>query len=153
MKLHDVLPPGFTYWILEWDILIIELSDYGYQTVIFFCYRTIGISNIVLANSRNYRPIGYWIKASVYRISDSEKTIGCPPLPDTDSHKVLLTYVEYRAVSDVFQNIDPPLPSPPSECVLPRTRTRTQWNGPHRWGRVSQISTATAFGTEENTVI
>ncbi len=31
------------------------------------------------------------------------------------------TYVEYRAVSDVFQNIDPPPgpPSPPSECVLP----------------------------------
>jgi hypothetical protein len=26
-------------------------------------------------------------------------------------HKVL-TYVEYRAVSDVFQNIDPPPPSP-----------------------------------------
>ncbi len=40
------------------------------------------------------------------------------------SHKVL-TYVEYRAVSGVFQNIDPPHPSPPSECVLP----------PHqRWG-------------------
>jgi hypothetical protein len=36
-------------------------------------------------------------------------------------HKVL-TYVEYRAVSDVFQNIDPPLPSPPSECVLPPVR-------------------------------
>jgi hypothetical protein len=32
-------------------------------------------------------------------------------------HKVL-TYVEYRAVSGVFQNIDPPTPSPPSECVL-----------------------------------
>ncbi len=38
----------------------------------------------------------------------------------------VLTYVEYRAVSGVFQNIDPPPPSPPSECVLP----------PHqrRWG-------------------
>ncbi len=32
-------------------------------------------------------------------------------------HKVL-TYVEYRAVPGVFQNIDPPPPSPPSECVL-----------------------------------
>jgi hypothetical protein len=31
----------------------------------------------------------------------------------------ILTYVEYRAVSGVFQNIDPPTPSPPSECVLP----------------------------------
>ncbi len=40
------------------------------------------------------------------------------------SHKVL-TYVEYRAVSGVLQNIYPPPPSPPSECVLP----------PHqRWG-------------------
>jgi hypothetical protein len=29
-------------------------------------------------------------------------------------------YVEYRAVSGVFQNIDPPHPSPTSECVLPR---------------------------------
>jgi hypothetical protein len=34
------------------------------------------------------------------------------------THKVL-TYVEYRAVSGVFQNIDPPPPSPHSECVLP----------------------------------
>ncbi len=33
-------------------------------------------------------------------------------------HKVL-TYVEYIAVSGVFQNIDPPPPSPPSECVPP----------------------------------
>jgi hypothetical protein len=30
----------------------------------------------------------------------------------------ILTYVEYRAVSGVFQIIDPPTPSPPSECVL-----------------------------------
>jgi hypothetical protein len=30
------------------------------------------------------------------------------------NHKVL-TYVEYRAVPDVFQNIDPPSPSPNSE--------------------------------------
>jgi hypothetical protein len=33
-------------------------------------------------------------------------------------HKVL-TYVEYRAVSGVFQNIDTPPPSPASECVHP----------------------------------
>jgi hypothetical protein len=39
------------------------------------------------------------------------------------SHKVL-TYIEYRAVSDVFQNIDPPPPSPPSECVLPPHQRR-----------------------------
>ncbi len=38
-------------------------------------------------------------------------------------HKVH-TYVEYRAVSRVFQNIDPPPPSPPSECVLPPHQRR-----------------------------
>jgi hypothetical protein len=36
----------------------------------------------------------------------------------------VLTYVEYRAVSGVFQNMDPPPPSPPSECVLPRTAVK-----------------------------
>ncbi len=38
-------------------------------------------------------------------------------------HKVL-TYVEYRNVSGVFQNIDPSPPSPPSECVLPPHQRR-----------------------------
>jgi hypothetical protein len=47
----------------------------------------------------------------------------CRPLRDIISHKVL-TYVEYRAVSRVFQKIDPPPPSPPSECVLPPPRTK-----------------------------
>jgi hypothetical protein len=40
----------------------------------------------------------------------------------------VLTYVEYRALSVVFQNIDPPPPSPPSECVFPphhRPRTHS----------------------------
>jgi hypothetical protein len=60
----------------------VTLSDYGYRTVIF-----------LLSNYRNieYR-IGefkklwdYWIshqglKLSEYRISDTENTIGCPPL-------------------------------------------------------------------------
>jgi hypothetical protein len=36
------------------------------------------------------------------------------------NHKVL-TYVEYRAVSGVFQILTP-TPSPPSVCVLPRTK-------------------------------
>ncbi len=40
-------------------------------------------------------------------------------------HKVF-TYVEYRAVSGVFQNIDP---SPPSECVLPPHQRRTHSPG------------------------
>jgi hypothetical protein len=34
------------------------------------------------------------------------------------------TYVEDRAVSGVFQNIDPQPPSPPSECVLPPHQRR-----------------------------
>jgi hypothetical protein len=33
----------------------------------FFYYRTIRISNIILANSRNYQTTGYRIKASIYR--------------------------------------------------------------------------------------
>jgi hypothetical protein len=32
---------------------------------------------------------------------------------------IVLTYIEYRAVSEVFQNIAPHPPSPTSECVLP----------------------------------
>jgi hypothetical protein len=38
-------------------------------------------------------------------------------------HKAL-TNVEYRAVLCVFQNIDPPPLSPPSECVLPPHQRR-----------------------------
>ncbi len=38
-------------------------------------------------------------------------------------HKVL-SYIEYRAVSGVFQNIDLPPPSPPSERVLPTHQRR-----------------------------
>ncbi len=48
-----------------------------------------------------------------------------PPLPPPPglAHKVL-TYVEYRAVPGVFQNIGPPPTSPPSECVLPPHQRR-----------------------------
>ncbi len=55
-----ILVRGFTYWNLEWDILTIELSDYGYQAVIFF----------LLSNYWNikYR-IGEIKKLSDYRIS------------------------------------------------------------------------------------
>ncbi len=66
LLLASLLIPGvpklagcFTYWIVERDILHNRLSDYGYRTAIFFCYRTIGILNIVLANSRNYWTTGY----------------------------------------------------------------------------------------------
>jgi hypothetical protein len=37
------------------------------------------------------------------------------------THKVL-TNVEYRAVSDVFQNIDPPPPLPLASVSFPRTK-------------------------------
>jgi hypothetical protein len=39
------------------------------------------------------------------------------------THK-LLTYIEYRAVSGVLRTIEPPTPSPPSECVLPPPQSR-----------------------------
>ncbi len=44
------------------------------------------------------------------------------------SSQKVITYVEYRAVSGVFQNIDPPPPSQPSECVLP---PHQRWGGVH----------------------
>jgi hypothetical protein len=56
---------------------------------------------------------------------------------DTLIHKVL-TYVEYRAVSDVLQNIDPPPPSPPASVSSPPPTTKGggytlagRWGG---WG-------------------
>jgi hypothetical protein len=39
------------------------------------------------------------------------------------NHKVL-TYVEYRAVSGVFQNVDPPPPFHPASVSSPRTKGR-----------------------------
>jgi hypothetical protein len=59
-----ILSGGFTYWIVGNErYYTIRLSDYGYRTVFFFCYQTIGILNIVLANSRKYWTIRYRIKA------------------------------------------------------------------------------------------
>jgi len=52
------------------------------------------------------------------------------PTADIYDHKVL-TYVEYRAVSSVFQNIDPPSPSPVStQRVCPPT-------APKAWATLS----------------
>ncbi len=47
-------------------------------------------------------------------------------------HHKVLTNVEYRAVSGVFQNIDPPppTPSPRSECVLPPQQRRGGTHSP-----------------------
>ncbi len=63
-----ILAGGFTYWIVGWDVLHhwtigLWLSDCNF----FLLYRTIGISNIILSNSRHYRTIGYRINASIYR--------------------------------------------------------------------------------------
>jgi hypothetical protein len=44
-------------------------------------------------------------------------------MPTSLAHTVL-TAEEYRALSGVFKNIDPPTPSPPSECVLPPYQRR-----------------------------
>ncbi len=62
--------------------LCVVAGIFTYCGLTFFCYRTFGISYIGLANSRNYWTIGYWFKAhlSDYRISDSQKSIGCPAL-------------------------------------------------------------------------
>jgi hypothetical protein len=49
------------------------------------------------------------VKETIYELDIIRRTIT----------NYLGTYVEYRAVSSVFQNIDPPPPSPPSKCVLP----------------------------------
>ncbi len=61
-----ILANGFTYWIVEWAYYTIGPSDHGCRTN-FLCYQTSEISNNVLANSRNYRTIGYRIKDSIYR--------------------------------------------------------------------------------------
>ncbi len=58
-----ILAVGFTYWIVEWDILNYRAIRLWLSDCNFFCYRTIGISYNVLVNSRNYRTIGYRIKA------------------------------------------------------------------------------------------
>ncbi len=82
-----ILAGGFTYWTVQWDILL--------------DYRTIGqwLSDcyfLLLSDHRNieyrigefkklsdYRISDLGLNLSDYRISDSEKTIGCPPLADT----------------------------------------------------------------------
>ncbi len=69
------------------------LSDYGYRTVIYFCYRTIGISYW-----RIQETIDYWIwdqglNLSDYRISDSEKTISCPPLECWSGISAYIVYI------------------------------------------------------------
>ncbi len=56
---------------------------------------------------------------------------------DRERHKIL-TYLEYRAVSGVFRTIDPPSPSPPSECVLtPHQRRGYTLAGRWRGGGVN----------------
>ncbi len=50
--------------------------------------------------------------------------------PSSSSCHKVLTYIVYRAVSGVFQTIDPPTPSPPSECVLPPYQRREGTHSP-----------------------
>jgi hypothetical protein len=50
---------------------------------------------------------------------------------DTGENHKVLTYVEYRTVSDVFQNIDPP---PPSLHLASVSSPRTKGGGTHSPG-------------------
>ncbi len=56
-----------TVQIVQWDNWTIGISEYDYQTAMFFFYRTIGISNIRFANSRNYRISDQGLNLSDYR--------------------------------------------------------------------------------------
>ncbi len=73
-------------------------------------------------------------------IQQARVYMGRPEIPlsqhpsDFDKNHKVLTYVEYRAVSGVFQNIDPPTLSPLSECVLHPHQRRYTMAGRWGWG-------------------
>jgi hypothetical protein len=81
-----ILVAYFSRWlyILDYRMRHIILLDYGHRTVIFFCYQTIGILNNYCLGDFNklldYRISDQGLNLSNFRISASEKTIGCPPL-------------------------------------------------------------------------
>jgi hypothetical protein len=56
-------------------------------------------------------------------------------------HKVL-TYVEYRALSGVFQNIDPPPPFHPASVSSPLTKGAGGYTLAGRWGGVNILEDA-----------
>jgi hypothetical protein len=67
-------------------------------------------------------------------VESKQPTLGLD-ISESANHKVL-TYIEYRAVSGVFQTIDPPPPLRPASVSFPRTNGRGytlagQWGG---WG-------------------
>ncbi len=65
--------------LLPFLLLMVYLLLLASQPILAFlllcCYRAIGISNIRQVNSRNYRTIGYRIKASINRTQ--KNSIGC----------------------------------------------------------------------------
>ncbi len=70
--------PYFSWWLCRMRHM--ALSDYGFQSVIFFCYRTIGKSNIEyrigeFKKLSDYQISDQGLNLSDYRILDSEKTI------------------------------------------------------------------------------
>ncbi len=85
-----------------------------------------------------------------------------PPAELTDGWGQRGFDIGYRAVSCVFQNIDPPPPSPSGECVLPPQQRRgvyihTRWaergmeDARHRIGLYSNnLSTGEGMGEESN---
>jgi hypothetical protein len=56
--------------------------------------------------------------------SGIKKPVGPVAARPSNRESQSTTYVEYRAVSGVFQNILPPTPFPPSEFVLPPHQSR-----------------------------
>jgi len=89
-----------------------------------------------------YNTSGFWprvracaLRAPIFLSSLPPQTGRCaPPTPSIAASLLLigppkiykiykvLTYEEYRAVSGVFQNIDPPTPLHPANMSLPRTK-------------------------------
>jgi len=63
---------AFLYFLILLGSLLLlaylRPSDYGFQTVIFFCYRSIGLPNTRLANSRKYRTI--WSRPQSIGLTD-----------------------------------------------------------------------------------
>ncbi len=66
-------------------------------------------------------------KFEIYEISSMRNVVNTLMVTLVEVHSMRhlwAPYVEYIAVSDVFQNIDPPPPSPTSEGVLPPHQRR-----------------------------
>jgi hypothetical protein len=78
-----ILAGGFTYWIVEWDVLYYRTIGLWLSDCNFFLlsnYRNMEYRISEFTKLSDYRITDQGLNLSDYRISDSEKTIGCPPL-------------------------------------------------------------------------